>query len=288
MRNSCQRSYRGIDAAIPATCTESGLTDGKHCSACDDVLVKQEEIPALKHNYVDGICNGCGRDEYSKGLQYALNDDEESYSVTVIGSCTDTDIIIPAYYNEKPVTGIGAQAFDRCVGLTSITIPDSVTSIGDRAFSDCTGLTSITIPNGVTSIGQGAFRGCTGLTSITIPFVGAEKNGAGNTHFGYIFAVWYDNESANYVPNSLKTVVITVGSDIDSFAFSGLTSITIPESVTYIGDFAFYDCTGLTSITFKGTKEQWTLISKGTLWDFNTGNYVIHCTDGDIEKSFRM
>ena len=66
------------------------------------------------------------------------------------------------------VTTIGDEAFYRCTGLTSITIPNSVTTIGDYAFSDCPGLTSITIPNSVTSIGPSAFYGCTGLTSITI------------------------------------------------------------------------------------------------------------------------
>ncbi|MGM9691974.1 MAG: leucine-rich repeat domain-containing protein [Alloprevotella sp.] len=60
-------------------------------------------------------------------------------------------------------------AFFYCLGLTSITIPNSVTSIGNDAFTHCSGLTSITIPNSVTSIGVGAFRDCSGLTSITIP-----------------------------------------------------------------------------------------------------------------------
>ena len=86
---------------------------------------------------------GCGKVVTpSEGLEYEFNG--KSYSVTVIGSCTDTDIIIPAYYNEKPVTGIGAKAFDHCDYLTSITIPDSVTSIGDYAFEGCFGLKSIT------------------------------------------------------------------------------------------------------------------------------------------------
>ena len=66
------------------------------------------------------------------------------------------------------ITRIGDCAFDG-LGITSITIPDSVTSIGNDAFGDCENLTDITIPDSVTSIGEGAFRNCKSLTSITIP-----------------------------------------------------------------------------------------------------------------------
>ena len=67
------------------------------------------------------------------------------------------------------MTRIGESAFRECIGLTSITIPNSVTSIGSDAFSFCSSLTSITIPNSVTSIGIYAFQHCSSLTSITIP-----------------------------------------------------------------------------------------------------------------------
>ncbi|MBE7082123.1 MAG: leucine-rich repeat domain-containing protein [Clostridiales bacterium] len=74
---------------------------------------------------------------------------------------------------------------------------------------------------------------------------------------------------------------------IGSYAFSGcpnLTSITIPSSVTSIGGLAFDDCSNLTSITYQGTKAQWSAIDFGDRWNNGTGNYTIHCTDGDIAK----
>ena len=63
-----------------------------------------------------------------------------------------------------------------------------------------------------------------------------------------------------------------------------LASIGIPDSVTSIGDWAFYLCTSLTSINFEGTVEQWNAISKGTSWIYNPGDYTIYCTDGKISK----
>lgn len=101
--------------------------------------------------------------KYSQGLKYTLNSDSKSYSVSGIGTCTDKDIIIPATYNNMPVTSIGNYAFQFCSGITSITIPNSVTRIGHYAFCRCTGLTNITIPDGVTSIGYCAFDDCAGL-----------------------------------------------------------------------------------------------------------------------------
>ena len=185
---------------------------------------------------------------------------ETANNVLIVG-CKNT--IIP-----NSVTEIGNLAFDACDSLTSIVIPNSVTSIGQYAFYDCSGLTSINIPNSVTSIGHGAFAWCSGLTSIVIPNSVTEI-GVGVfddcTELASIVVESgnprYDSrnncnaiiETANnmLIVGCMNTTIPNSVTVIGYWAFyscSGLTSIDIPNSVTAIGDSAFYDCGRLTDV----------------------------------------
>ena len=133
-------------------------------------------------------------------------------------------------------TSIGSNTFFDCSGLTSITIGNSVTSIGDYAFCDCSGLTSITIGNSVTSIGYSAFRGCSGLEKISVV--------AGNTKYHSAGNCLIETKTKTLIAGCKNSVIPTDGSvtSIGDYAFcdcSGLTSITIGNSVTSIGDYAF-------------------------------------------------
>ena len=175
-----------------------------------------------------------------------------------------TSVTIP-----NSVTSIGSRAFFNCSGLTSVTIPNSVTSIGDNAFLYCSGLTSVTIPNSVTSIGFGGFSYCSGLTSVTIP---NSVTSIGSCAFSYCSGLTsvtvasgntkYDSrDSCNAIIESSTNTLVhgckntTIPNSVTSigddafFGCSNLTSITIPNSVTSIGGCAFWYCTGLTSIT---------------------------------------
>ena len=220
-----------VDAAVTPTCTKTGLTEGKHCSECNEVLVKQEAVVAVGHNYDKGVCTVCGEYYFSQGLTFAFNGDGTCY-LTFGDKITDAEVYIP---NVSPagdtVTGIGGAAFSGESSLTSVVIPGSVTSIGASAFSDCSSLTSITIPDSVTSIGEWAFYGCSSLTSVY--------------YMGDI-TDWLNISFAGYHANPMAN-----GADL-YLNGEKVTEIIIPNSVTKIGSNAFWFCESLKEVIFKG------------------------------------
>ena len=167
------------------------------------------------------------------------------------------------------VTSIGDDAFEGCSGLTSLTIGNSVTSIGDDAFYGCSGLSSLNIPNSVTSIGERAFKGCSGLTSIIV-----EKGNKTYDSRNDCNAI-IETQSNALIVGSNNAIIPNSVTSIGDYAFygcSGLTSITIPNSVTSIGKEAFMDCSGLTSIIIP---ESVTNIEDDAFYDVKLRNIVI-------------
>lgn len=87
------------------------------------------------------------------------------------------------------------------------------------------------------------------------------------------------------IPSRILDMPVTA---INAYAFSSclaVTSITLPVGIIKISRFAFSSCSTLTDIIYKGTKQQWNAVAKEYGWDYGTGDYVIHCTDGNINKS---
>ena len=277
----------GTHSRTCANCNEHEITE-----TCVDAIATCTNFNACcetcgynymqNHEYENEHCKWCNA---SEGIAYTLSDN--SYSVSGIGTCNHTDIVIPSTYNGKPVTVISSFAFQN-TKITSIVIPDSVTSIDNYAFEDCYSLTSVdyagTIDNWVqiefgtettnplyyaenlyingelvieakltmaTSIGEYAFSGCKSLISIVIPD-----------------SVTSIGSSAFYYCSSLTSVVIGDSvTSIGAWAFyycSSLTSVIIGDSVTSIANFAFSNCTSLTSVDYAGTIDNWVQIEFGT------------------------
>ena len=179
------------------------------------------------------------------GMRYTIPNGVTSIGDSAFSSCSNlTSITIP-----NSVTSIGDSAFGGCSSLTSVTIPNSVTSIGDEAFWSCSSLTSITIPDRVTSIGWYAFKYCSSLIAIDVA--------VDNENYTAVDGVLFSNDTKNIIcypeGKTDKSYTIPNGvTSIGNWAFqncTSLTSITIPDSVTSIGDSAFEYCTSLTSIT---------------------------------------
>ena len=235
-----------------------------HSATCEHIdLVKDKE----RHDFDNYKCVICDYEISTKGLQYSLNIDGNSYSVVGMDSA-ETQIIIPATYNGKPITSIGDEAFKECNSIESVLIVGSVTSIGDSAFSGCSKLTSINIPDSLIGIGHDAFKGCNSLQ------YNEYHNGLylGSNNNPYVLLVKAKNtEILSCITNNKTKIIyhdafrnctlletaIIVGSviSIGDSAFyecSSLNLITVPNSVTSIGDYAFYLCSSLESVTING------------------------------------
>ena len=188
---------------------------------------------------------------------------EEVYVVTSIGDDAFMNnkniksVIIP-----KTVSDIGTGAFSYCDSLATVKLPDHLTRIADKLFRGCRQLVSAVIPSSVTSIGSYAFQSCSSLSNIALPaslsFVGV---------YAFNSTPWYDAlfeeapEGPFYIGSILfgykgdkptGELVIKEGTTCICYnAFSscdGLTSITFPESIAYVDEYAFNNCTGLTAV----------------------------------------
>jgi hypothetical protein len=155
-----------VDRAVGATCTDTGLTEGKHCSRCNKILVAQTTVSVKGHSDGNKICSICYSHQPSEGLKFELHSNGKGYVVTGIGSYTDENLVIPETYNGKPVVQIGPAAFENNTRIKTVIVSNTVTSIRYDAFSNCSSLTSIVIPKNVTEVQSYAFFNCTALKHI--------------------------------------------------------------------------------------------------------------------------
>ena len=188
------------DEAVEPTCTETGLTEGSHCSICGEVLVAQAEVPAAGHFFEEewitdkeptctekglkhAFCSVCGEridiDIPPKGHHYVDHFCTECgiREIRLRGACGanatfilygDGEFIISGtgdlyrYGQNPPWSSLRSQ-------IKSVIIDNGISSIYDYTFYNCANLSSVSIPNSVTRIGHYAFTGCSSLQSIVIP-----------------------------------------------------------------------------------------------------------------------
>ena len=189
-------------------------------------------------------------------IHYTTTDGNRLFPKSTEPSVFGAILVLNTYENgvgtlvfDGDVKNIGENAFKDCSALASITIPSGVANIGDGTFSGCSGLESITVSASITSIGNDAFNGCSSLKELRF------ENGEGTLSLGYKT----NNSSSNGLFHDCPLETLYLGRDLlyKTSYDNGrspfinnlmLKSVTISNSVTSIGDNAFYGCSNIKEV----------------------------------------
>ena len=259
--------YEGVNCKYCGyTCTDHELelisslaptcnTTGNDIYGCKECEYKEPKFHlALGHTWLDGYCSVCGTEKQSEGFVFTFESIGEYWKITGIGSCADTNVIIPDVYEGYPVKHIAKLTRGQ---MESIVIPDSIVLLDTDAFRFCSKLTEIVIPKNVVYINPACFEGCSSLERIIV----ADEN----SYFKSVDGVLYtkDGSTLLFYPGARKydTLVIPEGlTNIEENAFSQaqyLKYVTIPEGYVKNSDARpFYNCTSIEQVILPSTTEE--------------------------------
>ena len=268
-----------IDAAVAPTCEKDGLTEGKHCSVCGEILTAQKSVSATgSHTYSNGECSVCGKLQATSDEYFTFTEQQDgTFGIVAknVNNLPDT-VVIPDSYNGKAVSYVGFEAFKEAKGIKRVIIPDSVKSVGTDAFRNCESLESLTIGRGVKTFGWHAFVKCVNLTELYYNatesedmynnhnlFFDSGKEGVGikvviGANVKHIPEYLFSTTSTPmhyYACARVSSVEFENGSVCETIgerAFEGcvdLKKAIIPDSVKSIGVCAFINCRKLAELT---------------------------------------
>ena len=255
---------------FPNSLLSIGISSFNNCSSLTSIT-----IPSDVTSIGSGAFENCENLTSVKLLGDTLV--KKNYN-TKLSFCTIFGKQVNLYELGDSITIIGNYAFYNCSKLKQIKMSSSLRRINKNAFDGCADLTSITIPSNVTTIGNGAFAGCKSLTSVTL--IGdtlVKKNYTKKSSLNTIFG-------SQVTCYTLGDSITAIG----NYAFYGsssLTSIIIPSNVTTIGTDVFGDCKALSSVTLLGnalvTKDYNSKFSLESIFGEQVTHYVV---EGDITK----
>lgn len=226
------------------------ITNGLHhkvCTVCN-IIVKEETI------YIKA----------STGLAYTVNDDKSSCTITGIGTCTDSFVIIPEIIDGYSVTAIEKRAFYECTSITEVLIPKSVKNIGPQIFHKASNLHTVYYNSGYGSQ-DNQFLNLEHITKIVfggsqVPYSALSKHTYVKT-VEILDSVTLINMYAFNGCTGLTNITIPDSvTQIETNAFTGcsnLTSINLPESITKIGPYSFASCSSLESLIIPASVTNW-------------------------------
>lgn len=220
------------------TCSDWGKSDSEKCSRCEITLKNAEYTQPVRHTWYkeetkDGYihrwceCGYTAKDSLSAAsLDYDISwNPIIGYicTITGMGSCTDSNLVIPELIEGYPVKIIGEYAFFQEKGLKSVTFSSQVNKVMDMAFAQCSSLEWANMPNAL-SLASGAFNSCEKLNYVYMPWLTSIADGV----FSRCFSLTYIE-----LPDSLESI------GTQAFANCGLNQIVIPYGVKKIAPNAF-------------------------------------------------
>ena len=217
---------------IPESVIEIGISAFKNCKSLKKMILPN----SLKH-IADNTFFGC-----DSLKEVSFPDSLESIGRSAFLDCGSLrEVILP-----NSLKSMGNAAFYDCNGLKKITLPNSLKHIADKAFGYCENLKEITFPDSLESIGDNAFYGCSSLMKIYIP---QSVTNIGDNAFSYnkaLVSITVDSDNPVYDSrNDCNAIIHTATNTL----IQGCASTVIPESVTKIGEEAFFYCDSLKKIT---------------------------------------
>lgn len=214
------------------------------CGECGSETFEDGE-PLVFHTVRSGRCVVCDALECTRGLALSLNADGKGYTVTGIGECTSSEVVI-GIYNDMSVTEIAPYAFKNAITVRDVNITSTVKVIGESAFQNCSNLESVTIPDSITAIGPTAFYACTSLQYVYAADLASwleisfESSLANPLAFASLLFLDGEQVVDLVIPDGTRKI----GNNA-FYGYSALETVVIPNTVKSIGAGAFADCDSL-------------------------------------------